>query len=215
MRPNPDYAMEDRDAVRDLVRDSAWGTLVSWVPGRGLVASHYPLLIDETGDPDEIVLLSHVGRPDERLHELGAHELVVIVWGAQGYISPGWYETSPAVPTWNYTVAHLYGVPEVLDDSENLAVLERLVARFEEVLPDPHLMNRTLENAEYAARIVHGTVGFRMRVTRFEAKEKMSQDKSPEIVERVIGALREPGPYRNPALASAMERVHTEAPVAR
>lgn len=218
MRKNPHYALVDRGAIRDLVRQNPWATLVSFVPGRGLVASHYPLLLDDTATgelaADEIVLLSHVGRPDERLHELGAHELLVVIGGPQGYISPGWYESSPAVPTWNYTVAHLYGVPEILSDAENLDVLDRLVDSFERVLPDPYLMSGTLENAEYAARIVGGTVGFRMRVTRIEAKEKMSQDKPTEVVERIIHALRQPGPYENQPLAAAMQRVH-DAPQVR
>ncbi|GAB3595567.1 FMN-binding negative transcriptional regulator [Microbacterium tumbae] len=204
MRPNPDYAFEDAEGVRALVRENPWGTIVSFVPGKGLVASHYPLLLEE--DAEGIVLVSHVGRPDERLHELGAHEVMVIVYGPQGYVSPSWYETSPAVPTWNFAVAHLHGIPEILSDEENLAVLDRLVAHFEAPLPEPHLMRSTRENAAYAERIVHGTVGFRLRVDRFEAKEKMSQDKPAEVVERVIEALRSPGPYENPRLAARMER---------
>lgn len=206
MRHQPDYALTDEEVVRQLIRDNPWMSIVSAVPGRGLVVSHYPVLLDE--DADGIVLLSHVGRPDERLHELGSHELVAIVEGPQGYVSPGWYETSPAVPTWNFSVVHAYGVPEVLSDEENLAVLDRLVAHFEQRLPEPFLMAGTLENEAYARRIVGGTVGFRMRVTRFEAKEKMSQDKPPEVVERVIEALKAPGPYRNPRLAQRMEHVH-------
>lgn len=206
MRLAPDYAVGDVAAVRALVRENPWATLVSFVPGKGIVASHYPVLLEE--DAEGIVLVSHVGRPDERLHELGAHECMVIVSGPQGYVSPGWYDTSPAVPTWNFAVAHLHGTPELLGDAENLRVLERLVDHFERVLPEPFLMNRSLENADYAARIVHGTVGFRLRVTRFEAKEKMSQDKPAAVVERVIEALGRPGPYANPALAARMAQVH-------
>jgi len=206
MRHTPDYALDDTDAVRALVRENPWGTIVSFVPGKGLVASHYPLLLDE--DAEGIVLVSHVGRPDERLHELGAHEVMVIVYGPQGYVSPGWYDASPAVPTWNFAVAHLHGTPEILSDDENLRVLDRLVAHFENVLPEPFLMRGTLENSDYAERIVSGTVGFRLRVDRFEAKEKMSQDKPAEVVDRVIDALGEAGPYRNPALAARMARVH-------
>jgi len=205
MRHAPDYALDDVETVRALVRENPWGTIVSFVPERGLVASHYPLLLEE--DEEGIVLVSHVGRPDERLHGLGERELMVIVSGPQGYISPGWYDTSPAVPTWNFAVAHLYGRPEILSDDENLGVLDRLVAYFENALPEPYLMRQTLENAAYAERIVHGTVGFRLRVDRFEAKEKMSQDKPDEVVDRVIRALGEPGPYRNPALAARMARV--------
>ncbi|WP_119696360.1 FMN-binding negative transcriptional regulator [Microbacterium halotolerans] len=208
MRPNSDFALEDVERIRELVEQNPWATIVSSVPERGLVVSHYPVLLDD--DAEGLVLLSHVGRPDERLHELGAHECVVIVYGPQGYVSPGWYGSSPAVPTWNFAVAHLYGTPEILDDDENLRVLERLVSHFESPMPEPFLMNRTLENADYAARIVHGTVGFRMRVERFEAKEKMSQDKSPEAVERVIDALRRQGPYRNPELADRMAQAQEQ-----
>lgn len=214
MRPNPDYALDDVQTIRALVRENPWATIVSAVPGEGLVVSHYPILLDDGDDgddgDDDLVLLSHVGRPDERLHQLGAHEVVVIVYGPQGYVSPSWYDASPAVPTWNFATAHLYGTPEILSDEENLQVLERLVDHFESPLPEPYLMNRTLENADYAARIVHGTVGFRLKVTRFEAKEKMSQDKPAAVVERVIAALEAPGPYENPGLAARMARVHAQ-----
>jgi transcriptional regulator len=206
MRYAQDYALDDAEGIMALVRENPWGTIVSFVPGRGLVASHYPLLLEE--DAGGIVLVSHMGRPDERLHELGAHEVMVIVYGPHGYVSPSWYDTSPAVPTWNFAVAHLHGTPEILSDDENLRVLDGLVAHFEGVLPEPFLMRQNLENAAYAERIVHGTVGFRLRVDRFEGKEKMSQDKPAEVVDRVIEALREPGPYYNPPLAARMAQVH-------
>ncbi|PVE98233.1 FMN-binding negative transcriptional regulator [Microbacterium sp. TPD7012] len=199
MRHTPDYVLEDVDAIRALVRENPWATIVSHVPGEGLVASHYPMLLDE--DADGIVLLSHVGRPDERLHRLGEHEVMVIVYGPQGYVSPGWYDVSPAVPTWDFAVAHLHGIPEILSDDENLQVLDQLVAWFEGPLPEPFLMHRTLENTAYAERIVHGTVGFRLRVDRVEAKDKMSQDKPAEVIAKIVEALRRPGPYENPTLA--------------
>jgi transcriptional regulator len=50
-------------------------------------------------------------------------------------------------------------------------------------------------------------VPFRLRSVTVRAKAKLSQDKPREIQERVISALEEPGPFRNPALASEMERV--------
>lgn len=199
MRHTPDYVLDDVEAIRALVRENPWATIVSHVPGKGLVASHYPMLLEE--DADGIVLVSHVGRPDERLHRLGEHEVMVIVYGPQGYVSPGWYDVSPAVPTWDFAVAHLHGTPEILSDEENLQVLDRLVAWFEDPLPEPFLMHRTLENSAYAERIVHGTVGFRLRVDRFEAKDKMSQDKPAEVIAKIVAALRRPGPYENPKLA--------------
>lgn len=206
MRENPDYAMDDDAALKDLIRASPWATMVS-ATDDGVVASHYPFLLDEQ-DPDGIVVMSHVGRPDERLHGLGERELLVIFEGPYGYVSPSWYGTSPAVPTWNFAVVHGYGTPVLLDDDENLAVLERLVDHFEDPLPEPFRMRRDELNEAYAERIVHGTVGFRMRLERCAAKNKMSQDKPAEVVDRVIAQLQQPGPYQNPRLADWMRRTH-------
>jgi len=46
MRHNPAHAVTDPDAVRDLVRENPWATIVSSNEGE-LVASHYPVLLDE------------------------------------------------------------------------------------------------------------------------------------------------------------------------
>jgi transcriptional regulator len=208
MRDNPSFALEQVDEVRRLVREFPWMTLVSSTGSAGLVASHYPVLLDPAAAENEIVLLGHVGRPDERLHELGAHELLVIVQGPHGYISPGWYDADPAVPTWNFVTAHLHGVPELLGDAENLRVLADLVDHFESRLPQPRRMNGTAENAAFAERIVAGTVGFRLRVTRFSAKNKMSQNKPAETVDRIIAELEGTGPYASPALAARMRGTH-------
>lgn len=206
MRQNPSFALAERAEIKRLVREHPWAIMVSHTSKGGLVASHYPVILDES--TEEIVLLGHVGRPDEQLHELGQHELVVIIQGPHGYISPGWYDARPAVPTWNFVTAHLYGTPELLSDEENLRVLGLLVDRFEERMPEPRRMNGTPENADYAARIVTGTVGFRLRVTRLVAKDKMSQNKPAETVERIIAELEGDGPYASQALANEMRRAN-------
>lgn len=206
MRTNPSFALDQVDEVRRLVREFPWVTLVSHTAAGDLVASHYPVILDPAAADGEIVLLSHVGRPDEQLHELGSHELLVIVQGPHGYISPGWYDARPAVPTWNFVTAHLHGTPELLDDADNLRVLADLVDFFEDRLPEPRRMNGTLENTAYAERIVAGTVGFRLRVSRFTAKNKMSQNKPAETVERIITELEGDGPYASVPLAAEMRR---------
>ncbi|GAB3130624.1 FMN-binding negative transcriptional regulator [Glaciibacter psychrotolerans] len=205
MRQNPSFVLSEIAEIKRLIRENPWVTMVSSTD-TVLIASHYPVILDESAD--DIVLLSHVGRPDERLHELGSHELLVIVQGPHGYISPCWYDAKPAVPTWNFVTAHLYGTPEILTDAENLVVLDTLVDHFEDRMPEPRRMNGTLENAAYAARIVSGTVGFRMRVDRFVAKNKMSQNKALETVDRIIGELEGDGPYASASLAAEMRRVH-------
>jgi len=203
MRETPSYLLTDEEEVRRLVREHPWATLVSAGPA-GLVASHYPVVLDE--DAPGIVLLSHVGRPDEVALGLGERELMVVVQGPHGYVSPSWYPPGRIVPTWNHVTAHLYGTPEVLDPEENLAVLGRLVDRMEAPLPD----GRSLAlDPEHVRRLARGTVGMRLVVTRFEARRKLSQDKPAEVQRAVAARLREPGPYASPALAAEMERVQS------
>ena len=213
MRQNPSFTLASEEGVKRLIREHPWMTIVSSTDAAGLVASHYPVLLDETADG--IVLLTHVGRPDEVVHELGRHEVMVIVQGPHGYISPGWYDANPAVPTWNFATAHLYGTPELIDADANLRVLEALVDHFEDAQPEPRRMRGTPENSAYADRIAAGTVGLRIPITRFVAKNKMSQNRPDDTVDRIISELSGDGPYANPALAAEMRRTHDALRAAR
>jgi transcriptional regulator len=199
MRHNPHHAVDDEQVVRALIAENPWATIVSHAGG-DLVASHYPVLLDDRDD--DLVVVTHVGRPDEKLHRFGASEILVIFAGPHGYISPSWYtEQATPVPTWNFSVAHCYGIPQVLDADENLRVLTRLVGHFERHVDDPVLLDR-----EFGAKLSMGTVGLRVPIARFVCKVKMSQDKDPQTQRQVLAALRGDGPYANPALADAMVR---------
>jgi transcriptional regulator len=205
MRRTPHFLLEDVEEVKRLIRENPWGTFVSST-STGLVASHYPILLEE--DSDGITIVSHVGRPDEVAHELGRHELLLIVQGPHGYISPGWYDEGDFIPTWNHVTAHLYGVPELLSEEENLRVLSRLVDEFEARMPAPRSLSL---DPQYSARVAKGTVGVRLRVTRFDARAKLSQNKPAHVRTRIVEGLESDGPYSSPALAGEMRRVDTDA----
>ena len=204
MRQNPSFVLGDVADIRRLIAENPWVTLVANT-ANGLAASHYAVVLDP--DRDDLTILGHVGRPDEAILELGQGELLVIVQGPHGYISPGWYDAKPAVPTWNYVVAHLSGVPEILSDEENYRVLGALVEHFENRMPEPRLMEGTPENAAYASRISAGTVGFRLTPTRVTGKRKLSQNRPDDTIETIIFELENGSEYPNPALAAEMRRV--------
>jgi transcriptional regulator len=203
MRHNPFHADTDPATVRRLIAENPWATIVSQ-SSAGLVASHYPVLLDD--DTDDLAIFTHVGRPDEQVHEFGAAEVMLIVAGPHGYISPSWYsERGTPVPTWNFSVAHCYGTPQILDADANLRVLTRLVDHFERHVDDPLQLDQ-----EFGARLARGTVGIRIPITRFVCKVKMSQDKDDQSQRQVLAALRRPGPYASAALADEMEGARAE-----
>src|SRR3984957_14276249 len=198
MRHNSHHFTDDPDVVRQLIRENPWAILVSSNTG-GLAASHYPILLDE--EADGLAIFTHVGRPDEQIHGFGESEIMLIVQGRHGYISPSWYAPGAIrAPTWNFTAAHCYGVPEILDERANLQALARLMEHFERHVAEPTSLDR-----EWAAQLAKGTVGIRLAITRFECKVKLSKDKDPVSQRQVIEALRAPGVYSHPSLADDME----------
>ena len=196
MRHTPRYLMTDPLEVKRLIRGNPWATFVS--PARtGLVASHYPALLIE--DEHEIVIASHFGRPDEQLHELGRHEVLVIIQGPHDYVSPSLYAPGDLVPTWNHVTAHLYGTPEILSEEENYALLSQLTDHFESGRPQGRSLSEDEAGTRRAAK---GTVGLRLRVDRFDARAKLSQNKSSEVRENITARFDE----TNAALAAEMRR---------
>jgi transcriptional regulator len=203
MRRNAKHESTDVETVRGLIREHPWAIIVSGHEG-GVVASHYPILLDE--EAPGLAIVTHVGRPDEQTHGFGEREVLLIVQGRHGYVSPSWYAAGASrVPTWNFSAAHCYGVPEILDDEENLRVLGRLVEHFERHVREPLLLEH-----DYGANLAKGTVGLRVPITRFVCKQKLSQDKDALTRRQVITQLEAPGPYRNPGLAADMRRVLNE-----
>lgn len=213
MRQNPSFAMTDAAELRRVIDQNPWMTLVSATDG-GLVASHYAVLLDE--ERDDLTVVGHVGKPDDAILGLGERELLVIAQGPHGYISPGWYGDGPNVPTWNFVSVHLSGTPEILTPEENLRVLDRLVARFEQSLPQPRLLWQPPNDEEYVRRLERGTVGFRLTPTKVVAKRKLSQNRPDDVVDTIVTELEAgASPYADPRLAGEMRRAHSTLRAAR
>jgi transcriptional regulator len=208
MLEQPVYALGALAEVRDLVHANAWALIASagGPPSGGgsepPVISHLPVLLDP--DESDATILTHLPREDADLHRLGERDVVIVVEGPNNYISPSWYSDAgdgPYVPTWNYTVAHLHGRPEVFDDADTYRVLELTVEHFEKDRPAPWRLDSV---DEYAHSIAPYAVGFRLRPTRIASKGKLSQDKPAEVIERVIDALESDLVHANPPLARLM-----------
>lgn len=196
MRHTPHYLITAPEEVKRLIRGNPWATIVS-PTSNGMVASHYPVLLEE--DADGISIVSHFGRPDEQLHELGQHEVLVIIQGPHDYVSASLYEPGDLIATWNHVTAHLYGVPEILSEEENYAVLSRLTDHFEAHREGGRSLSEDEAGSRRAAK---GTVGLRLHVTRFDARSKLSQNKPTEVQARIVADFD----TSNPPLAEEMRR---------
>jgi transcriptional regulator len=201
------YAIDSMHEVRRLITSYGWSLLVTG--GDHLAVAHVPCLLDSEHDPGgdarDLVVIGHAARADPAVARLAdGGEVLLVFQGPHGYVSPAWYEDGPYVPTWNFLSIHVYGVPELLDGDEAFGVLERTVDHFEAAREDPWRLDG--DALEHAHRIAAGTLPFRLRATRIDAKAKLSQDKPRAVQERVVVALEAEGPYRQPVLAAEMRR---------
>jgi transcriptional regulator len=188
------FRVDDRAVLHDLMCRFSFATLVTTREGRP-IASHLPFLVYPDGG-EYGRLVGHMARSNEQWRDFGAEEedraglsreALAIFQGPHTYISPSWYETHPSVPTWNYMVAHAYGVPRILtDEAQVRQILQALVALHEEEFDAPWRMDLP---DEYLHRMMRGIVAFEMPIMRLEGKFKLSQNRSARDRERVIAAL--------------------------
>ncbi len=131
------FAVADSDRLAEVMRKFSFATLVTATDGVPF-ATHLPLL--HRPQPGTLgVLVGHVARANPQWqHFTTEKESLAIFSGPHAYVSPSWYETELAVPTWNYIAVHAYGVPRVIEDEAWLeALLDEMVQRYEASRPQP------------------------------------------------------------------------------
>jgi len=184
----PDYFAEnDRATLLDLIRATGWGYMVGATDGAPF-ATHLPFVVE--GEPGAERLVAHMARanPHWRSFADGGREQLVIFSGPHTYVSPRWYTTAKAVPTWNYVAVHVYGVPRVVDDPAAVhAAQKRLVDFYEAGAETPWRMEDV--DPDYIAGMLRAIVSFEVPIARMEGKYKLSQNRKPEDRARVVEAL--------------------------
>ena len=194
------FACDDRDALAAFIRQYPFATLmtqgsdVPWV-------SHLPLLY-ENGQ-----LFGHLARANPQVTALGSNDAVAIFHGPHAYVSPRWYETAPAVPTWNYAVVHALGPARLLNADETAQIMDRMSAVYE---PGSEWSFDTLPG-DYRTGMLRGVVGIAITVLRLEGKFKLSQNRSPVDQQRVADHLAE-GSAEDRAVALLMVSRPPDAP---
>ncbi|GHE47820.1 hypothetical protein GCM10019059_03230 [Camelimonas fluminis] len=96
------------------------------------------------------------------------------------------------VPTWNYQAVHVYGEATFFDDPDALrAAVTRLTDLHEAERAEAGMETWRVSDAPepFVAAQLRGIVGVRLRITRIDAKSKMSQNRSAEDRAGVVAGL--------------------------
>ena len=185
----PHFRVDDPEGLFGFIEAHAFGTLVT-AGHAGLHVSHIPFLPEREAD-GRMRLLGHVARANEQSRALeSAEHLRAIFQGPHGYVSPGWYENHPAVPTWNYAVVHAHGRARLMDEAELHDLVIRLSDKYEAGRAKP--WRAAALPAPYVSAMLQAITGFVIEVERLEGKFKLSQNR-PAEVPRVIESLEAAG----------------------
>ncbi|MCL1115286.1 MULTISPECIES: FMN-binding negative transcriptional regulator [Shewanella] len=189
--------VKDPLIISELIAENGFGTLIS----ADLTATHLPLIY-EPNDEGFGLLFGHFAKSNLHWQIAENQRVLVIFQGPHAYISPSWYVTKPAVPTWNYSAVHCYGYLTILDDNENQQAMADLIVKYEpELLNNPEIMP-----ADYQLKLRNGVVGFKIVIDEIQAKEKLGQHRKLEDQKGVFAGLQKSTDLNAVGLCAYMEK---------
>lgn len=196
------FTVADRAQLRAVMDAHPFATLASAGEGEPQF-THLPLVVREDGD--RLTLLGHIACANphgERLRE--GDPVVAIFNGPNGYVSPRWYTTREAVPTWNYVVVHAHGRLARVEDS---AGKERILKALIDAHDPAYRAQWDVELSEdFRERMKGAILGLQIVVDRLEGKFKLSQNR-PALDRANVLAAMEGGGEDERAMAAWMRRL--------
>ncbi len=200
------FNVGQRDVALELMRAHPLATIVSAGGGEPAV-SHAPLKPEVDGD--RVVLRGHLAKPNPQWKQWKDGDAVLAIFhGGDAYVSPFWYETEQAVPTWNYAVVHAAGTVVLQHDSE---AKERVLKALIDAHDAPYRARWDELDADWREKMKGGIVAFEIAVTRLDVKLKVTQNRSLADRTGVLQAM-ERGDAGARELAAWMRRLMPDLP---
>lgn len=191
------FLIKDEEVHYDIIEKNGFATLFSQHNGIPF-ATHLPLTMDK----DKRCLYGHFARPNPQWKDIKDQNVLAIFHGPHCYISPSWYETNTAVPTWNYVSVHVYGQVEIIDSEELMNSLHDMVLKYE----GPNSSYKLdLVDSSFIESMTKGVVGFKIKIDKIEGKAKLSQNHPIERQELVIQRLEQSLSEDDQNIASLMK----------
>jgi transcriptional regulator len=190
----PEHFAMDDSALQELLAGHGAGDLVT-ATSEGLLATLLPFVHDPAVGAHG-ALLGHMARNNDQWRHAPVGEAMVIVRGPDAYVTPSWYaskaEHGRVVPTWNYVTAHVYGELVVHDDVEWVGENVRRLTEKHEAARQPSWAVADAPPA-YVAGQLRAVVGLELRISRIEAKAKLSQNRPAADIDGVVAGARAEG----------------------
>ena len=170
--PPPYHQTDDIEQMIALVKAYPFAMLVS-AEGNTPFVTHIPIIYnDRTGK-----LVAHIDQQNPQVATLvNEAEVTVVFKGPDCYISPSVYST-PQLPTWNYMIVHITGTIQLIKDPE--AAKQTMVAMTEFLEQPEHKFKLAMDDPRME-RLIQYIQAFEIKITHWEGKFKLSQDKNEE-----------------------------------
>jgi transcriptional regulator len=182
------HAEKDRGLLQDFMEEFSFAMILT--AQGGLRVTNVPTLVERnaTGWGS---LWWHLAKANPQNEALAAGgECLVVFHGPHAYISPNWYQTKNAVPTWNFAVVHARGTVKRLDDDAAFAAnLGRLVANNEAHYGGGDQWDFQKLPESYLKGMRQGIVAYQMEIQTVEAKFKLGQERSAADKDGVLKGL--------------------------
>jgi transcriptional regulator len=182
------FAIAETTACSRVIAANGFGELVTLDDAGLPFASPLPFLIDPERGANG-TLIAHMARANPQWrHFANGKPTLAMFHGPHAYISPAWYATHPAVPTWNYIAVHAYGIPKIVGaPAEVEDILRRLVDANEAANGTAWGMDALTD--QYLDGMMRAIVAFEIPIDRLEGKAKLSQNRDATDQARVAEAL--------------------------
>ena len=200
-------AETDLPTLQHFVRANPLCALVTRT-AQGVVASHIPMVLHEV-DSGATVLRGHVARANTQWqHFVADEDALGIFTGPQHYISASWYPEKQThgreVPTWNYVAVPAYGRLQAIEDPAWLLEhLRTLTDENERIAEIPWKVDDA--PPQFIDKLSRAIVGLELRVSRFEGKWKVSQNRNDRDAAAVMQGLDSLGTPESAAMRDLVE----------
>jgi transcriptional regulator len=180
----------DRATSLAFAEARGFATVCAW-DGNKPIASPLPFYLDyaDDGTPQAVFHVAR-GNPLIALADTALCWLLVVN-GADAYVSPDWYVSPDQVPTWLYQTVHLTGRVRKLTDDELAAQIETLSAKFEGWLAPKTPWTISKMTAARLEALKKAIVGLVLTVEEVEGTFKLNQHKSDVDHVAIASALTE------------------------